>query len=177
MVKLIAQETASELLPVAIGGLSLAARGYEAITWVAPFDGQMDSVTKALGGFPAAGEVLSLEAGRAISVGPGQAMILGQPVAPDGAAVVDQSDGWSVLTLSGPGSADALARLTPLDLRLASFPIGQTARTLLGHMVASITRDGVEAFELMVFRSMTQTAVHELSRAMQGVQARANLVR
>jgi len=39
-------------------------------------------------------------------------------------------------------------------------------------MNMSLTRTGTETVEIMVFRSMAQTAVHELTQAMTGVAAR-----
>ena len=85
--------------------------------------------------------------------------------------MTDQSDGWAVMRLEGAGARDVLARLCPLDLRAPVFKRGHTARSLLGHMNASITRVGVNAFEIMVFRSMANTAVHELNEAMKSVAA------
>ncbi len=163
------------LLPVEIGGVTLEDAQPEAITWVAPFDRKKSAVTRELANFPGPGEVVEVKAGRALSVGPGQAMILGTPVTCEGAAVVDQSDAWTVVALDGENARAVLARLTPLDLRDAAFPDGSTARTLLGHMTASLTRVGPYRYEIMVFRSMTRTLIHELTRAMTHVAARAKL--
>ncbi|MEM7719371.1 MAG: sarcosine oxidase subunit gamma [Pseudomonadota bacterium] len=172
MVKLIASSATGRALPLEIGRVVLEDAQPEAITWVAHFDGKANAVKRALGGFPAAGEVLDVKAGRALSVGPGQVLILGAPASCDGAAVVDQSDAWTVVALDGAGARDVLARVTPLDLRDAALPDGATARTLIGHMTASITRVGPFRYELMVFRSMTRTLLEELERAMRGVAAR-----
>lgn len=176
MASLIAKTPAQGLLPVEIGGTRLEERLYDAITWVAPFDGQDDAVASAIGlPFPAPGQTTGGGDRRAVWAGPGQALILGPAVAPEGAAHADQSSGWAVLSLTGPAARDALARLTPIDLRDASFPEAATARTLLGHMTVSLTRTGPETYEIMVFRSMTRTAIHDLTRAMKGVAARAAL--
>ena len=43
--------------------------------------------------------------------------------------MTDQSDGWTVLALSGAAAVDVLARLVPVDLRLAAFPVGGALRT------------------------------------------------
>lgn len=112
---------------------------------------------------------------RAIWFGRGEVLLMG--VAPDAAlgklgAVVDQSDGWAVVSVSGTGVEDVLARLVPVDLRGAVFKRGHTARTQLGHMNASITRTGADAFMIMVFRSMAGTLVHELKDAMAAVASR-----
>ena len=64
-----------------------------------------------------------------------------------------------------------LARLTPLDLRGSVFKTGHAARSTLGHMNCVFMRTGAARYQMMVFRSMTQTAVHEITRAMQSVTA------
>ena len=174
MARLVARTPAEGLLPIETGACRLEERLYEAITWVAPFEGREADVDRALGlAFPGPGELTGEGNHLALWVGPGQALILGPPVAPEGAAVADQSSGWAVLTLSGEAARDVLARLTPLDLRDTAFPEARTARTLLGHMTASLTRIGPLTYEIMVFRSMTATAVHEIARAMKGVATRA----
>jgi sarcosine oxidase subunit gamma len=98
--------------------------------------------------------------------------VLGATVSPDGAAVADQLSGWTVLELSGDNARDVLARLAPIDLREGALPEGATSRTVIGQMTGSMTRTGVDIYEVMVFRSMAGTAVHELERAMKGVAAR-----
>jgi len=90
------------------------------------------------------------------------------------AALSDVTDGWARLVLSGEGPEEVLARLVPVDLRPAALGVDQTCRTLLGHMTASITRLSDSAFEIMVFRSMAKTAVHELTQAMTHVTARGS---
>ena len=67
---------------------------------------------------------------------------------------------------------DVLARLVPLDLSPAACPKGSARRTLLGHMSCLILHPGGAAFEILVFRSMAHSAVHELTRAMTAVAAR-----
>lgn len=174
MVKLIATHATRRALPLEIGEAVLEDAQPDAITWIAPFDGKLNAVKRTLGGFPEAGEVADVKSGRALSVGPGQALILGTVTACNGAAIVDQSDAWTVVALDGAGARDVLARVTPLDLRDGALPNGKTARTLIGHMTASITRVGPFRYELMVFRSMTETLLEELERAMRGVAARSS---
>ena len=110
-------------------------------------------------------------------IGRNQALLIG--VAPDASlrahgALVDQSDGWCAVCLSGAAAEDVLARLVPIDLRAGHFKRGHTARTLLGHMTVSITRTEPEEFMILVFRSMASTLVHELSAAMLGVASRTS---
>ena len=70
---------------------------------------------------------------------------------------------------------DVLARLVPVDLRLAAFPVGRAVRPGLNHMNAVILRTGDHAFEIMVFRSMARTAWHEVETTMNMVAARAGV--
>jgi len=173
--RLIAQTPTMEALPIEIGGAILEDAQPEAITWVAPLKGQHQAIADQLGGFPQRGACIEVKGGRAISVGPGQAMVLGVAVLPDDAAVTDQSDGWTVVALDGEAARDVLARLTPIDTRNRAFATGSTARTLIGHMTVSITRISDFRYEIMGFRTMTQTLIHELTRAMRQIEARRKL--
>jgi len=85
---------------------------------------------------------------------------------------VDQSDAWCTVEIAGKSVEDVLARLVPVDLRAATFKRSHTAKTLLGQMTASVSRTGDDAFEIMVFRSMAETLVEELTRAASGLAAR-----
>ncbi|WP_163849393.1 sarcosine oxidase subunit gamma [Pseudooceanicola aestuarii] len=93
------------------------------------------------------------------------------------AALTDLSDGWAMLALDGPDARATLARLTSLDLRAGAFADGATARTELRHMMAAITRTGPQRFRVMVFRSMAETAWHDLETALRGAAARRALPR
>jgi len=84
---------------------------------------------------------------------------------------VDQSDSWAVVRLQGAAAQAVLARLTPLDIRSTVFKRGHTARSSLQHMNVSITRVGLQAFEIMAFRSMAKTLVHDICCAMRSVAA------
>jgi len=55
-------------------------------------------------------------------------------------ALTDQSNAWIVLALSGPNSRTTLERICPIDSSAAAMPIGKTARTLIGHQGAIISR-------------------------------------
>ncbi len=168
------------VLPVKIGSLTITEEEADVIHSVSPFKGQQKAVSELMSsahgmGFPAPNRATGKAGARAVWFGPSQAMLIGtKPDAglSDIAAVVDQSDAWAVARLEGDGVEDALARLVPVDLRRQVFKRGHTARTLLFHMNASITRVGENAFQIMVFRSMAQTLVHDLKRAMEGVAAR-----
>lgn len=166
-------------LPLTVGTVAAEEVVPLAIHAVTPFRGQEGAVSEALEAaagvpLPAPGRMAVAAGGaRALSIGPGQALVLGMAgLDLPGAAVVDQSDAWAIARVSGAGVEAVLARLVPLDLSPAAFAEGATARTLIGHMTGSVSRVGAEAFELMVFRSMAGTLVHDLSRAMTGVAAR-----
>ncbi|NCO21814.1 MAG: sarcosine oxidase subunit gamma [Rhodobacterales bacterium] len=167
MVSLIARTPAEGLLPATIAGLTLAEVTPLAITAVLPFAGQDDAVSRDMGfTFPAPNRTTAQGDTLAIWAGRDMALVLGDPPATRHAAMVDQSDAWAVLDLTGQGGDKVLARLCPIDTRPAAFPPGHTARSLLGHVQASITRLSGDALRLIVPRSMAQTAVHDLTRAM-----------
>lgn len=161
-----------------LGGVTLAEVDVGPITSVALYPWGAEPANKGLNplglAMPGPNQMQTNGAARIVWTGRDQAFLLGVSVSTlEGAAVTDQSGGWTCLSLSGPASIDVLARLLPLDLRLAAFAIGGAARAPLNHMSAVIMRTGVTTFELLVFRSMARTAWHELSDAAQAVTARA----
>ncbi|MDJ1007966.1 MAG: sarcosine oxidase subunit gamma family protein [Paracoccaceae bacterium] len=181
MARLIAKGPFDGVLPLEEGAVRVSAVDPGPITFVRPLHGQDEAVSAALekatgAALPAPGTVATGRSARALWCGPGAALVLGAAVEDlPGAAIVDQSDGWAVARVEGADASAVLARLTPLDLRPAGFGAGQTARTLLGHMTAQITPVGENAFEVMVFRSMAESFVHELRRAMGFVAGRARI--
>lgn len=175
MAKLIAQSATGSALPFEIGKALLEDAQPDAITWVAPFEGKEKDVAKQIGELPEPNRTCEVKGGQALWIGAGQALILGAPVTPKNAAYTDQSDGYTMVRLSGETAADILARLTPVDLRDAAFPEGATARTFVAHITVSLTRTGPYAYDILAFRSMTQTLIHDLTRAMTQVAARARL--
>lgn len=183
MSDLIAKSPCGDLLPLDIGTIRLSEVDVGAMTSLAAHRGQdkpLSAALKAAHGMalPAKNRATGKEGARAVWFGQGQVLLIG-PVADAAltelAAMTDQTDAWAVVRLEGEGAVDVLARLAPVDLRAPAFKRGHTARTLLGHMTTSITKIGDQAFQIMVFRSMAATLVHELENAMQGVAARAAL--
>ena len=85
---------------------------------------------------------------------------------------------WTSRTLGrwcrsrGDNAVDVLARLVPVDLRDAAMKRGHSIRTQVLHMSASVTKLGTDHFQIMVFRSMAGTLVHDLKRAMAAVASR-----
>jgi sarcosine oxidase subunit gamma len=162
-------------LPVTRGGATLSEWVPGRMTAVMPHDGQAtDKALKSLNlAFPAP-NTMAGNGPRIVWTGRGQAFLIGAepPQGLDGAAaLVDQSDGWAGLRLEGPAAADVLARLVPLDLR--AMAVGTAARSLLAHMALVLMRPEAEVFEMLVFRSMARTAVHEIDTAMRQLAARA----
>jgi sarcosine oxidase subunit gamma len=160
------------------GTVTLAEIDLGPISSIAVFPGGAKAVAKGLKTLGLAmPEPLSFaekKGARIVWTGRDQAFLVGvEPPALEGAAVTDQSDGWTVLSVSGAGVADVLARWVPIDLRLAAFPVGRAVRTQLNHMNVVILRVGDHAFEVMVFRSMARTAWHEIETAMHMVSARS----
>ena len=180
MADLIAKSPCDGLLPVTVGALTLTEETPGVMTTVAPYNGKEKALSTALEAahgmaFPAANRATGKTGNRAVWFGRGMALLMGP--APDAAlaehaALTDQSDAWTVVRLEGDGAEDVLARLVPADLRASQFKRGHTARTELAHMMASVTRVGPQAFQVMVFRSMAKTLVHDLKTAMEAVTAR-----
>jgi len=167
------------LLPVSIGTVALVETDAGVLTSVSPY-GKASVVSTALKkahgvGFPDPNRSEAKDGLRCIWFGRGEALLMGatpSKTLEKSAAVVDQSDAWTVVTLSGADAVDVLARLAPVDFRPQVFEEGQTVRTQVMHMSASITKVGPEAFLIMVFRSMAATLVHDLKRAMEAVASR-----
>ncbi|MEM7722338.1 MAG: sarcosine oxidase subunit gamma [Pseudomonadota bacterium] len=167
--------------PISIGQVTLSAMPQAPIWAIAPYRGQTDALSDALQDahglrFPAPGTSVSVRDIRLAWSGLGQAFLFGAQ--PDDqlatyAALTDQSDAWTHVILDGTGAEDVLARLTPLDLSIKASPVGSVRRSQLGHMAALILRASVTGFEILTFRSMADTTVHDLTRAMRAVSARA----
>lgn len=180
MVELMAASPMAGILPVEIGGVSVREVEATKSTVLAPFQGQQQALDKVLHtkhgfGWPEVGRLTGSARAGALWFGRAQAMLVG--VTPDAAlskhaAMVDQSDAWAVVDLSGARARAGLARLTPIDLRDGVFEVGDTARTELAHMMASITRIESETYRIMVFRAFGRTLLHELTVAFEGVAAR-----
>ncbi|HSF64110.1 MAG TPA: sarcosine oxidase subunit gamma [Paracoccaceae bacterium] len=182
MPELIARAPLGSPAPLTLGTVTLAEADLGPITAIAPFPGQgaaVDRALKPLGlTFPAPNASASRGDARLLWTGREQAFLIGA-APPNGlegvAAVTDQSDGWAALHLHGPGAEAVLMRLVPLDLRALAFPPGRCTRAGLNHLPMVLWRPSLDAFTILVFRSMARTAWHELETAMTGLAARARL--
>jgi heterotetrameric sarcosine oxidase gamma subunit len=180
VVKLIARTPLEGLTPFTIGTVTVTEVTMDPMTMIAPFKGQLAKVDALLRagdglGFPAPNRMETSEGVRILWAGLGRALLIGvePPASLRGlAALTDQADAFAAVAVSGAGAVDVLARLVPVDLRPAHFPMGRTARTMVNHMSASVTRTSPEMLEVMVMRSMGQTLIHELGEAIKGVALR-----
>ncbi|WP_299723652.1 sarcosine oxidase subunit gamma [uncultured Tateyamaria sp.] len=180
MAELIAKTPLDGMGEKTIGTVTLAEVDLGALTSVAPYKGAAKAAGEALKkahdtSWPAPLRATGKDGARAIWFG--REMILLAGPAPDAtlgvhAALTDQSDTWVAVTLSGARTEDVLARLAPVDVSLATFKRGHTARTQIQHMNGSLTRIGTDTFLILVFRSMAGTLLHDLERAMESVAAR-----
>jgi heterotetrameric sarcosine oxidase gamma subunit len=173
-------KSALEGASLTVGAVTLAEVAVGPITSIAVYPGGAKALAKGLKPlgltFPAPNSFIEKKGARIVWTGREQAFLMGiGPPALEGAAVTDQSDGWAVLSLSGPAAVEVLARLVPVDMRLAAFPVGRAIRSGLNHMNAVILRTGDYAVEIMVFRSMARTAWHELETTMHMVSARQSV--
>lgn len=182
MADLVAKSACAGLEPIETGGARLYEAAAGAITSLSPrgAPAQASDALKSAHGlaFPAPGRATGREGARALWSGRGQALLIG-PTPSEALSkhfvLTDQSDGWACLRLDGEGARDVLARLCPLDLREGRFRRGHSARSLIGHMNASITRVGAQGWMILVFRSMAHSAWHELGTAMGAVAARGRI--
>lgn len=178
MPELIEKTPCDGLLPLSAAGVTLSEIPWARITSLAPFAGKdraAATALKALGlGWPApgravtGGEAACLWAGRRLAF-----LVDAEPAGLGGVAMLtDQSDAWARMRLAGKAAEATLARLVPLDLRLAAFPTGSVVRTGLNHIMVMLHRVDTEIFEIMVIRSMAVTAAHDLYRTMTALAAR-----
>lgn len=178
MAKLLPQHPLAGRPALEAEGLRLSVEQLGPITSLMPYRGQEAALSSALArlyglswpdaGWSAKGDdgALCLWSGRA------QGLLIGpKPDVPQlerVAAVVDHSDAWKALRLTGPRARDVLARLVPVDLRL---PDGRCLRSPLQHVPAVILceADGVM---ILVPRSMAGTAWEDLTGAIARCTAR-----
>lgn len=176
------QTPCTGLLPVTVGDLRLTEVVPGRMTSLAPYRGATGALSAAMQvahgvALPEPGRMTGQGATRALWLGRELALLIGPE--PDEslavhAALTDQSDAWAVVQLDGRQAVEILARLCPLDLREAVFAPGHTARTDVAHMAGSVSRLGPQTWQIMVFRSMAATLLHEVEIAMFRVAARQN---
>nr|WP_258571055.1 sarcosine oxidase subunit gamma family protein [Flavimaribacter sediminis] len=90
-------------------------------------------------------------------------------IAGDQGSVTDQSDGWALLRVSGPGSRTALERICMLDLHPDIFTVGAVARTVMEHLGMIIHRNDEHSFLLMSARSSAEFFAHAVVTSAENV--------
>lgn len=180
MADLIAKSPLAGHTPKTVAGVTLSEVNFGHLTSIAPYNGQWEACSAALEAahgmaLPGPNRFTRKARARAIWFGREMALLCGP--APDAslaahAAITDQTDAWTCVTLEGEVAEDMLARLVPIDLRRQAFRRGRTARTQLQHMNASISRIGPNTFLIMVFRSMADTLRHDIETVMESWVAR-----
>lgn len=156
------------LLPVTHGALTATDYAPECVTLIAPFKSYAGALD-----LPAPGTSTPHDGGLLAWTGHREWMLFDAP-APDlsGAALVDLTDGWVWLDLTGPGWAEALMRICPVDPDLLGN--GATARSDVGHMAALLIGlpNGVRVGSLRSFAGSLADTVEE---AMASIAAQATL--
>ena len=82
------------------------------------------------------------------------------------ASLSEQSDGRSLIRISGARARDMLAKVCSLDLHPAVFPVGAAAATSIDHTSVNLWRgedaDGEAVFYLLVFATFAESLWHTL---------------
>jgi methylglutamate dehydrogenase subunit D len=82
------------------------------------------------------------------------------------ASISEQSDGRTVIRISGPRARDALAKGLPIDLHPRTFRTGDTALTLAAHIGAQIWQvDDAPTYDIAVFRGFARSFWNFLTEA------------
>ncbi|MDX2257529.1 MAG: sarcosine oxidase subunit gamma family protein [Hyphomicrobiaceae bacterium] len=88
------------------------------------------------------------------------------------ASLVDVSDGYAALRLSGEATRDVLMRLVPVDVDRAAFSDGAVAATHMEHVgVILIRTDAADGFELLAPRSFAVSLAGSIETAARTVAA------
>ena len=74
----------------------------------------------------------------------------------------EQSDGRTLMRLSGPNVRRILARCVPVDLHPDVFAEGHSGTMLCCHVSANVARTGADSFEIAVMRSFAGTVFDEI---------------
>jgi methylglutamate dehydrogenase subunit D len=84
----------------------------------------------------------------------------------ESAAVIDQSDGRVMLSLTGPALRAVLAKGIELDLHEAAFPVGRTAITKLSHLTVQLWLfDATPRVDLIIPRAAADDIWHWLTES------------
>jgi sarcosine oxidase subunit gamma len=75
------------------------------------------------------------------------------------ASVVDVSDAYVVVRLSGPVAAEVLTHMVPVDLHVSVMGVGRLAMTHAHHVAVVVFQVDVDAFELLVPRTFAASVI------------------
>jgi heterotetrameric sarcosine oxidase gamma subunit len=173
------KESAAGLAMAELGGFELVQVMARRGQWSAA-----DQACKEAYGKPAPARPQAIEANGALLVwsGPDQFLVLSAREAGSAmeraqlafagmASLSEQSDGRSLIRISGPRARDMLAKVCSLDLHPAVFPVGTAAATSIDHTPVNLWRGadrvvdaggGEATFYLLVFASFAESLWHTL---------------
>lgn len=84
----------------------------------------------------------------------------------DAAAVIDQTHGRSIITLSGARAAWVLAKECRIDLHGPGFGPGRVASTTIAHLACTVhQRDTVPTYDLIVFTTFARYFIEAMTHA------------
>lgn len=86
------------------------------------------------------------------------------------AAVSDQSSGYTIFRLSGPGARTLLQRGVSIDLHPSAFSAGSAATTVIAHIGVNLWQiDDLPIYEVAVFRSLSTSFRHWTDAGVEGL--------
>lgn len=86
------------------------------------------------------------------------------------ASVSDQSGGYVIFRLSGPGARTVLQRGASIDFHPASFVAGLVAATVIAHIGVVIRQvDDAPTYDILLFRSFAGSFRHWLDTTIEGL--------
>lgn len=80
----------------------------------------------------------------------------------ENAYVVDQSDSWAMIRMSGDNCRAALERICPIDLHPQTFSEGCVTRTSMEHLATIIACEAVNTYLLLSPRSSANSFLHAI---------------
>lgn len=87
----------------------------------------------------------------------------------DSAYLVDQSDSWVILAISGTRARTALERICPIDLHPGKFAVGHVARTVMEHHAGIVMRVDAERYLILSPRSSSKSFAHAVQVSAENV--------
>lgn len=73
------------------------------------------------------------------------------------ASISDQSNGRSLIRMSGARVRDCLCKMLSVDLHPDVFKVGDAVSTQMAHMAVNVWRDKDDAFNILVFTSFAES--------------------